>query len=128
MTENMQEYVDGVAAAIRAKGYTNAVATIEYRSFDSISGHIAYYDAAGERQWQYFYANGSAHDAYVLMRGHVAKLPTAYDAKQQAFRLQVVKILELGRELGVDVDFINPLEAMVKKLTENVIEDKSEEV
>ena len=58
---------------------------------------------------------------------YIADLKDVDVLRMDAFRRQLGRLLDRGRELGVsDELFINPLTEMMLKLSENVIEDQSD--
>lgn len=63
-------------------------------------------------------------DALDAARAIIAALPDAETARLNNFMGALGKVIDLGRDLGVDVDFINPLTATMKRLSENVITDQ----
>lgn len=56
-------------------------------------------------------------DAFDLIDG----LPSAEEAKRQQFMSSLAKVIDLGRENGIEVDFINPLTETMKRLSENAL-------
>lgn len=55
----------------------------------------------------------------------VAGLPSAEEAKQTRFMNALAAAIEEGRESGIDVEIVNPLQALMIKLSENAITDQS---
>jgi hypothetical protein len=51
----------------------------------------------------------------------VAGLKPVADAKRDAFIKAVAGLIEQGRDIGMEVDFLNPLTAMMDKLSTNII-------
>lgn len=51
----------------------------------------------------------------------MADLPTVEEAKAADFQKQLVKLVQYGRDVGIETDFLNPLEDMMKKLSTNII-------
>jgi len=51
----------------------------------------------------------------------IANLPSLEDRKREQFMTALGRVIDLGRENGIDVDFINQLTATMKRLSENVI-------
>lgn len=56
-------------------------------------------------------------DAFTL----VAALPSPEEAKRQQFMASLAKVIDLGRENGIEVDFVNPLVETMKRLSENAL-------
>lgn len=52
----------------------------------------------------------------------IAKLPSKADRGLREFHKKVAEAIDLGRDVGVDLQFINPLIEMSRKLAENAIE------
>lgn len=52
-------------------------------------------------------------------------IPDATEKVKQDFVKSLGKLIDKGREIGVDVEFINPLEASMRKLSENILEYSS---
>lgn len=56
-------------------------------------------------------------DAFAL----IESLPSAEEAKRQQFMSSLAKVIDLGRENGIEVDFLNPLTETMKRLSENAL-------
>ena len=63
-------------------------------------------------------------EALDAARAIIAAMPDAETTRLNNFMGALGKVIDLGRDLGVDVDFINPLTATMKRLSENVITDQ----
>ena len=51
-------------------------------------------------------------------------IPTADERAHQAFTASLGRLIDQGRDIGIEVDFLNPLTAMMEKLATNALEDK----
>lgn len=51
----------------------------------------------------------------------IESLPSPEEAKRQQFMSSLAKVIDLGRENGIEVDFLNPLTETMKRLSENAI-------
>jgi len=51
-------------------------------------------------------------------------IPTAEERAHQAFTASLGRLIDQGRDIGIEVDFLNPLTAMMEKLATNALEDK----
>lgn len=62
----------------------------------------------------------------VLKDAHdwVDAIPTAEERAHQAFTASLGRLIDQGRDIGIEVDFLNPLTAMMEKLATNALEDK----
>ena len=82
-------------------------------------------NATKKNEWIYAtYEDGFA----VLLRGVEAKitsLPSIEDAKRDAFIAAVGRLIDQGKDIGIDVKFLNPLTKMMEKLSTNIITKQS---
>ena len=51
-------------------------------------------------------------------------IPTAEQRAHDAFTASLGRLIDQGRDIGIEVDFLNPLTAMMEKLATNALEDK----
>ena len=77
----------------------------------------------GDRMTEYPSAP-TVSEALDAARAIIAAMPDAETTRLNNFMGALGKVIDLGRDLGVDVDFINPLTATMKRLSENVITDQ----
>lgn len=54
----------------------------------------------------------------------VDAIPTAEERERQDFMDQLGRLIDKGRDVGIEVDFLNPLTTMMEKLASNALEDK----
>jgi len=59
--------------------------------------------------------------AFEKANDFVANLQPIADAKRDAFIAAVGKLIEHGRNIGMEVEFLNPLTSMMEKLSTNII-------
>lgn len=63
-------------------------------------------------------------EAVADLRAKIAAMPSQDEMERQEFQAQLGKLIDKGREINIDVEFLNPLTAMAKKLSENAITDQ----
>ena len=81
----------------------------------------------GEVDYWYEYPRGeTVGDAIEKARAIIAKMPDAKTRQMQTFMAALGKVIDLGRDNSIDVDFLNPLTATMKALSENIITDQRE--
>ena len=56
---------------------------------------------------------------------YIRQLKTPEQAKREAFLHEFGRTIDKARDLGLSVDFINPLEDSMRQLSENILEDHS---
>ena len=54
----------------------------------------------------------------------VDAIPTAEERAHQTFTASLGRLIDQGRDIGIEVDFLNPLTSMMTKLATNALEDK----
>lgn len=55
---------------------------------------------------------------------YVVSLPPAEEARLKQFMGALANAIELGKDNGIDVDFLNPLQKTMKKLSSNILTDQ----
>lgn len=55
----------------------------------------------------------------------IAEIPPIVETKRKEFLNAVGKLIDQGRDIGIEVDFLNPLTEMMKALSSNIITDQS---
>lgn len=60
--------------------------------------------------------------AYAAAVAFINDMPSAEQAKKNAFMAKMAELIEMGKDIGVD-GFVNPLTEMMKTLSENALED-----
>jgi hypothetical protein len=51
-------------------------------------------------------------------------IPTADERAHAAFTKSLGRLIDQGRDIGIEVDFLNPLTSMMERLATNALEDK----
>jgi len=54
----------------------------------------------------------------------VAELPSKSDMAKADFQKNLAKLIDKGNEIGIEIEFMNPLTATMKALSENIITDQ----
>ncbi len=124
--------INPLPAMLSAKGKVKPEVVLEIRANADIYISLSWVkDTAREdRDWDrnYKVMSGSADQAIEKALAFIAELPDAKTAKLHAFMAKLGAVIDDGRALGVDVDFINPLTETMKRLSENVITHKRKAV
>lgn len=56
---------------------------------------------------------------------HIRAMPSVEEAKRRTFLHNLGRVIDEGREIGFETEFLNPLEESMRKLSENILEDRS---
>ena len=54
----------------------------------------------------------------------ISDIPSLEEREHQQFTAALGRLIDQGRDLGIGVDFLNPLTQMMEKLATNALEDK----
>ncbi|WP_376742478.1 hypothetical protein [Ensifer canadensis] len=71
-----------------------------------------------------FIGGDTPEDAFTKASAYVDELPTADEARMRQFMGALANVIDLGKKNGVEVEFLNPLQATMKKLSENILTDQ----
>lgn len=116
---------EGLEATITAKGYYMPTVTvylnwIGYEITINIESRVDAYSGVKNE-----FINASYQEGFDVIFDRAKRLVSAMqpiqDAKRDAFIAAVGKLIEQGRDIGMEVEFLNPLTAMMSKLSTNII-------
>lgn len=114
-----------IAAVCAAKGYYNPkiVVYVNWIGYD-LTVNLFYRTDAHSAQVDKFF-HGSCEEGiealFAKAEQHVANLKSIDDAKRDAFIAAVGKLIYHGKDIGIEVAFLNPLTAMMETLSSNII-------
>lgn len=123
--EQMQAAVDQLMLDMMAKGLRKPEAMIWVRSGQSPQAYLSSGDY-GVDAWSEVTCGETVGEAIEHARAIIAKMPDAKTRQMQTFMAALGKVIDLGRDNSIDVDFLNPLTATMKALSENIITDQRE--
>lgn len=96
---------------------------VNYSTYTAVLIKI-YFNAQGEGELEYFKAEEikDVPNALSAAWAYIRDLKSAEELRRQAFMKKFGNMLDEAREIGLDVDFLNPLEEAMKKLSTNILE------
>lgn len=130
-TKEIQKRLDALMTAMVAKGLKTPCA-----QFDAESGKVEF---CIYLRWQDPTRIGGSSfvtDPFKFVKGKnpekifeeagafIATLPSAEEAKLRQFMGALANVIDLGKSNGIEVEFMNPLAATMKKLSENILTDQ----
>jgi hypothetical protein len=71
-----------------------------------------------------FIKNEDPESAFDEADAFIAELPSAEEAKLRQFMGALGAVIDLGKDNGVEVEFLNPLQKTMKKLSDNILTDQ----
>jgi len=104
-------YSPAVSTKVNWLGYELTL-TVEYSAVAGASCKTQFFHGAAEEDFWPLFAR--AHE-------FVDGLASVEETKKNDFIAAVGRLIEQGRDVGIDVDFLNPLTDMMKTLSTNII-------
>lgn len=131
-TSDIQKRINALSKAMLAKGLKNPSAqfdaqsdVIEFRVYlrwddpTNIASRSSYSDHLYE-----FFKGEDVEKAFDEADAFVAALPSAEETKLKQFMGALGAVIDLGKDNGVEVEFLNPLQKTMKKLSDNILTDQ----
>lgn len=127
-TKIAQKRVNDLSAAMVAKGMRQPEAQLWLRANDEPQVYLKWKSGIDTGRTfgndKYEFIKGELSDALDKAADFVAKQPDAEQVKLQDFMSALGSVIDIGRQNGIEADYLNPLVASMKKLSENVITDQ----
>ena len=123
----IQKRVDHLAAAMVAKGMREPHAEAQIRAHAEsqiLLRWMAGLDRGMLGDAKYEFTRGDLAGALDKADAFVASQPSPEQAKQTDFMAALGATIALGNKYNIEVEFLNPLTATMKRLSENVITDQ----
>lgn len=121
-TNDIQTRVNSIAALMLAKGLPQPVSSITIKSDEQITVGGEWKDSSQTYGTAYNYFRGdTADEAAALFVDFIEAMPEPEQRKLNEFMGALGKVIDLGRERGIEVGFVNPLVETMKKLSENAL-------
>lgn len=127
-TDAIQKRIDAMPARMNAKGLIDP--TAEFVLAANGSGRVAlrwYNTQADQRAYlgsSKWLREGAIADWLDAADAFIAALPSAEEVKFNEFMGALGCVIDLGKTNGIEVAFLNPLVATMKKLSENALTDQ----
>lgn len=123
----IQKRVDDLVAEMLAKGMREPHAQVNIRSNEEAQTYIKWKsglgrDLLGGEKYKFF--EGDIGSSLSKVRAFLSKQPDAEQQKLNDFMSALGSVIDLGRNHGIDAEYLNPLTASMKKLSENAITDQ----
>lgn len=124
-TKIAQKRVNDLAAAMMAKGMAAPRAQLMLKSEAQPGVYMDWADKSTTYGTAYdCVCADTVEEAFGKATAFVAARPSAEQARLNEFLGALGKVIDLGREHGIEADYLNPLVASMKQLSENAITDQ----
>ncbi len=123
----IQKRVNDLVSAMMAKGMREPHAQVDIRANQEPQVYIRWKSGInrgvlGDDKYQFFEDDIGAGLSEAAL--FVADQPELEQQKLNDFMAALGTVIDLGRKHGIDAEYLNPLTASMKKLSENVITDQ----
>ncbi len=119
----MKHKVDALANAALAKGLREPEVSVHVKSYQTApSILLCWKDKSRNFQSTYrSFTEDTLEGSFLIANEYVENLPTPEQTRLNEFMALLGKTIDLGKDNGVDVEFLNPLTATMKRLSENAL-------
>jgi hypothetical protein len=117
----IQNDLESLCEALGALGMSRANAELHIRANSSFYLIVGYYDEHEDYKHHSLFGD-TAIEAISKMQDIIYKIPSRADRDRATYLKHIAKAIEFGKKIGIDEQFINPLELQMKRLSANIIE------
>jgi hypothetical protein len=125
----IQRRVNDLSQAMQSKGLRQPEATARFESNAQFSIMLRWKDVTKARA---SYCDAEYHwiredepaVAFEKAVAFIDQLPSADEARMKQFMGALANVIDLGKDNGIEVEFLNPLQATMKKLSDNILTDQ----
>jgi len=123
--EQIQARLAALITAMMDKGLRNPTALFQINGNAGFMVGLTSGGGYGEPDHWYSYPHGNTpEEALEKADTIIAAMPDAKTRNMQVFMGALGKVIDLGRDNGIEIDFLNPLTETMKRLSENIITDQ----
>lgn len=120
----IQARLDALAVAMVAKALRTPTAEFEIRSQVVSRVTLSWQGPGSTYNNEYEFIDGGPEEALAKADAFVADLPSPEEARMKAFLHSLAETIELGKQGDIDVEYVNPLVVMMKRLSKNALEHR----
>ena len=122
---DVQKRIDAMPSAMLAKGLKQPKAQFNIKANEKPSGYLTWptKERFGSDKFEFFRGDTAA-EILDAMSAYIAALPAPEEARMKEFMTALSNVIELGRENGIAVEFINPLTEAMQRLSNNILTDQ----
>lgn len=116
--------INPMPAMLSAKGKVKPTAQLRIEANAGIHAVFSWVKDGQSQDWDREYevfVGGTVTEAVTKALSFINDLPDASTARLHKFMGQLGKLIDDGRDVGIDVDYLNPLVETMKRLSKNAI-------
>jgi len=115
----LQTILDGFCRALTARDFTLPEAEVWVKAGGAFFGNVSYY-ANGEYQQKFLYSY-DLQELLETMSNYIHNLPSPDQVRKEKFLQSLSDLIAKGQDIGLEVNYINPLLETMKRLSENIL-------
>ena len=121
----IKDRLDAMIKQMSEKGYVQPGANFSINQFsDTFTAWCDFKSSRnGTSRTKFFYGD-DANDAVSKLEIHVGDLENVKSIAKKDFLESLGRVIDQGRDVGIEIEFLNPLTDAMKKLSANIIEHK----
>lgn len=120
-SKEIQRKVNEIAADMVARGLKTPDAQMFFKANDTPVGYLRW-DEDGVPHGRSQFARGKTiEEALENANAIIEAIPPKEDRDRAEFTRLLAQVIDKGNDIGIEVDMLNPLQAMMQKLSENAI-------
>ena len=123
-TTEIQSRLDRACGVANKKGLITPAVTFQVVSHKHLDCYLTTKEHESKWDSYEFFRGDTPEEILSKLDAHVAGLPTLKEAKFNQFMAALGRVIDLGKKNDVEVEFLNPLVATMKRLSENAITHK----
>lgn len=124
-TDKIQERINAIAKVMAAKALPEPDATFSINANRSPSVYLQWRGKSPLDGFKFY--RGTIEKCLSEAEAYAAALPSPEEARMSAFMTALSDAIELGKKNDIDVEHVNPLMALMKKLSKNALQHKPQE-
>lgn len=120
--EEVKHDIDGLVEMLVEKGKIAPEVSIEiYGLTDNIRVWMRFRNSPLSERSMKYTSGDTPEEALDEARKLISKMPSLKDAQLHEFMSNLGKLIDVGRDCGIEVEFLNPLTETMNRLSENII-------
>lgn len=122
--EEIQRAVNEISKMLTDRGVGHYACSFDVKASEGPVFYVASHDKIFEGLTAKFIRGESPEEIIEKTKEFVMAMPNKEDRNKQAFMAELASVIDKGKDLGIDVEFLNPLVVQMRELSENIITDK----
>lgn len=122
--EEIQKAVNEISKMLTDRGVGHYACSFDVRANEQSMFMVSSYEEFFEGQDYLISRGDTPKEIFDAATKMVKLLPSKEGRNKQVFMAELASVIDKGKDLGIDVEFLNPLIEQMRALSENIITDK----